>query len=350
MGDDMANDDHINILKEGPNEWNQWREENPDVKPDLSRADFTYANLISTNLSDVNLREADLMGVNLIGANLKNAKLYHANLIRADLRGADLSEANLIWAHLNRANLRSAILNKTQFQFAEIDGTSLSGAELDGAIFGWTKIGDIDLSEVKGLDTVRHEGPSTIGINTIYRSKGEIPEIFLLGAGVPDIFIAYVTSLTGKAFEFYSCFISYSSGDEDFAERLYNDLQGKGVRCWFAPEDLRIGDRIRVGIDESIRKHDKLLLVLSRHSVESDWIEKEVETALEQERIQKRIILFPIRLDDSVIKSESGWPADIRRSRNIGNFKQWKDHDLYRKALNKLMRDLKADTPGQRRV
>jgi hypothetical protein len=58
-------------------------------------------------------------------------------------------------------------------------------------------------------------------------------------------------SLIGKAFEFYSCFISYSTKDHDFAERIYADLQSKGVRCWFAPEDLKIGDRFRQRIDES---------------------------------------------------------------------------------------------------
>src|SRR5205085_7089050 len=106
---------------------------------------------------------------------------------------------------------------------------------------------------------------------------------------------------------------------------------------------LRIGDKTRVAIDESIRKYEKLLLVLSKHSVESEWVEKEVETAMEQERQQKRTILFPIQLDDSVMKIESGWPADIRRTRNIGNFRFWKNHDKYRKALDRLLHDLKTN-------
>jgi hypothetical protein len=78
---------------------------------------------------------------------------------------------------------------------------------------------------VKGLATVRHRGPSTIGIDTIYKSHGKIPLAFLRGAGVPDNFIEYMGSLTGKAFEFYSCFISYSTKDQEFADRLYADLQ-----------------------------------------------------------------------------------------------------------------------------
>ena len=53
-----------------------------------------------------------------------------------------------------------------------------------------------------------------------------------------------MVSLVGKPIEFYSCFISYSSKDQTFAERLHNDLPDKGVRCWFAPEDMTIGERI----------------------------------------------------------------------------------------------------------
>jgi TIR domain len=115
--------------------------------------------------------------------------------------------------------------------------------------------------------------------------------------------------------EFYSCFISYSSKEQEFAERLYADLQQKHVRCWFAPEDMKIGDRIRPTIDEAIRVHDKLLLVLTESSMKSAWVEKEVETAFEKERKQERTVLFPIRLDDAVMEAEEAWAADIRRTR-----------------------------------
>jgi hypothetical protein len=214
------------------------------------------------------------------------------------------------------------------------------------ATVGGTIFSDNDLSVVQGLDTVKHHGPSTIGIDAIYRSGGKIPEVFLRGCGVPDNFIAYVGSLVGKPIEFYSCFISYSSRNQDFAERLYTDLQSKGVRCWYAPEDLKIGDRFRRRIDESIRMHDKLLLILSKDSVESQWVEKEVETAMERERQQGRdsVVLFPIKLDDAVIDEKSGWAADIRRTRHLGDFRGWKNHDEYRKAFDRLLRDLRAES------
>jgi hypothetical protein len=221
--------------------------------------------------------------------------------------------------------------------------TNLSGANFFEANAGFTVFGDVDLSAVKGLATVKHIGPSTIGIDTILRSKGKIPKVFLRGAGVPDTFIEYMDSLVGKPIEFYSCFISYSSKDQTFAERLYDDLQSEGVRCWFAPEDMRIGDRIRLAIDRAIHLYDRLLIVLSEHSIGSDWVEKEVETAFEEERKRKKTILFPIRLGSAVMETDQAWAADIRRTRHIGDFTDWKDHDAYQKAFDRLLRDLKAE-------
>jgi len=159
-----------------------------------------------------------------------------------DLGGTQLSETNLGQADLSRANL--------------------IGADLTGASTGYTTFGDNGLSDVKGLETVQHAVPSTIGIDTIYRSQGKIPLPFLRGAGVPDNFIGYMGSLTARALEFYSCFISYSTKDQEFADRLYADLQNKGVRCWFAPHDIQAGKKIHEQIDEAIRRYERLLLIL----------------------------------------------------------------------------------------
>jgi len=207
-----------------------------------------------------------------------------------------------------------------------------------------TVFADVDFRKVKGLETVRHVGPSDISISSIYLSEGKIPELFLRGCGLPDDFIRQIPALVAavQPIQFYSCFISYSSKDEEFAQRLHADLQSKGVRCWFAPEDLKIGERFRRRIDEVIRVYERLLLILSEHSVESSWVEKEVETAMESEVDQHRTVLFPVRLDDAVMGVKVGWPADIRRTRHVGDFTRWKEHDPYQKAFDRLLRDLKA--------
>jgi len=123
---------------------------------------------------------------------------------------------------------------------------------------------------------------------------------------------------------------------------IRNDLQAKGVRCWFAPHDMKISDKIRPTIDDSIRLHDKLLLILSEHSVESDWVEHEVEHALDLEQERKKTGLFPVRIDDAIMESTTGWAGNVKRQRHIGNFTQWKHHDAYQTAFDRLLRDLKA--------
>jgi uncharacterized protein YjbI with pentapeptide repeats len=352
----MANVEHLEILKKGVPTWNEWRENHPNIRPDLEEAklrgaDLTRANLMGANLFKADLRKANLHQANLYEANLRDANLEEADLNKADLSLADLhradlraefneanftsallEEANLRGAHLFRADLTDAVLRGTDLSGADLNGAVLMGADLSGAILkdlamGWTVVADIDLSTVKELKTVQHKAPSTIGIDTVYRSQGKIPEVFLRGAGVPEEFITYMRSLVANPIEFYSCFISYSSNDQHFAERLYADLQAKNVRCWFAPEDMKIGDRIRPRIDEAICVHDKLLLVLTGNSMKSPWVEKEVETAFEKERKQGRTVLFPIRLDDAVMDAEEAWATDIRRTRHIGDFQGWMEHD-----------------------
>lgn len=203
-----------------------------------------------------------------------------------------------------------------------------------------TVVGNFDLSHVKGLNDVQHHGPSTIGIDTIYLSNGEIPEAFLRGAGVPDNFITFARSLVGHPIEFYSCFISYSSKDQGFAVRLHADLQAQHLRVWFAPEDLKIGDRFQERIEESIRLYDKVMIVLSEASVQSRWVEREVNAARERQDRENRTVLFPIRIDDAVMSAPQPWAADIRRSRHIGDFRGWKNDDSYQKAFQRLLRDL----------
>jgi hypothetical protein len=136
-----------------------------------------------------------------------------------------------------------------------------------------------------------------------------------------------------------SCFISYSSTDQALAERLYTDLQAHGVRCWYAPHDLEIGEPIVRGIDEAIRRQDAVLLLLSEASVLSGWVEHEVLLTLTRERAEGRTLLVPLRLDDTVMQMTTGWAADLR-ARHIGDFRGWQEDDAYQQVFGRLLRDL----------
>ena len=78
-------------------------------------------------------------------------------------------------------------------------------------------------------------------------------------------------------------------------------------------EDLKIGDQFRLEINDAIRHHDKLVLVLSASSIESSWVEDEVKKALKREEAEGKTVLFPVRIDDAVLVTPEPWAARIRK-------------------------------------
>ncbi len=149
--------------------------------------------------------------------------------------------------------------------------------------------------------------------------------------------------------EFYSCFISHSSRDVTLVKKLNSDLVDAGIKSWYAPNDLKTGDMLRPKIDRTIRLYDRLLLVLSASSIKSPWVESEVEAALDEERHRRELpeefrgdplVVFPIRIDNSIFEIQSGWPALIKRTRHIADLTSWQNPVSYQGALDRLIRDL----------
>jgi hypothetical protein len=305
----MANPEHLQILMQGVEVWNAWRKQHEDIRPDLSRVALSDAVLRHADLSRAALNRANLSGANLSGANLSHTNLSDANLSDANLTGADVSEVSL-W----------------------------------GTVFGNTT-----LTAVRGLETCHHNGPSTLDHRTLAKS-GPLPLTFLRGCGLPEQLIEYLPSLLGETMQFYSCFISYSTADEDFCRRLHGRLQNAGLRVWFAPHDIQGGRKLHEQIDQAIRVYDKLLLVLSPHSMQSPWVEFEIRRARKREVAEQRRLLFPVRLVDyEAIKRWECFDADTAkdlateiREYYIPDFTAWKDHDAFEAAVDRLLRDLKA--------
>jgi uncharacterized protein YjbI with pentapeptide repeats len=366
QADAMANPEHLAKLKEGVEAWNQfqfdrakefWKTTAVSYRgPRDQGYTLRSADLSGADLRNMNLRRALLMHVDLSGADLTGADVVGGHLQIADLTGAILSEANFSGADLSgEANLTEADLGGADLTDANLTDAELTGSNFTDTRIGGTIFGRNDLSNIKGLETVDHAGPSVIGIDTIFQSNGNVPEVFLRGCGVPDDFITYAKSLATNPIQFYSCFISYSTKDQDFADRLYADLQNKGVRCWFAPHDVQSGRKLHEQIDEAIRLHDKLLLILSPHSMESEWVKTEIAKARKREvrdpeGVLKRRVLFPIRLapfetlrDWECFDADTGKDSAREiREYFIPDFSNWKNHDSYQEAFQRLIGDLKA--------
>jgi len=371
----MANLDHLKILESGVMAWNQWRDDNPGLVPDLTGADLEDKNLSEINFEHANLNGANFFLATLENANFKYAKLQNSimgltTLNYADLSGSDLwhsrisesgiEHARFEAAHLNGVDFEASSLDHADFRHADLAFTNFNNASLYKANFaGATLVGTIfgnnDLSDVKGLDEIWHAGPSTLGINTIYKSAGRISEAFLRDCGVPEDFISFIPSHFGleQAIQFYSCFISYSTKDEEFAHLLHSKMREARLRVWFAPEDVKGGQKLHEQIDRAIQSYDRLLLVLSESSMQSEWVITEIRNARKAEIEGKVRKLFPIRLTNfakiqewKCLDSDSG--KDMAREVReyfIPDFSNWRDQRSFEKAFDRLLKDLKSEEP-----
>lgn len=346
----MANPDHVERLLAGVEGWNAWREESAEI-PDLSEANLIRANLSGTaNPIEPELSGAKMYVANLSGADLSMANLSGANLSGADLSGAILSGARLRQASLSGAHLGGASLSLADLSLADLSIADLSRADLSGATLSETVFGNTQLSEAKNLDECDFYGPCTIDLRTL-RKSWPLPLAFLRGVGLPDEYIDYLPSFMGDAIEYYSCFISHSTKDAAFVKRLHADLQESGVRCWYAPEDMKRGRKIHEQIFEAIKLHDKLLLILSEHSIGSNWVKTEIRRARRRERKEGRKLLFPVGLcawselqDWELFDADEGTDlATEVRQYFIPDFSDWRsDQSKYEAEFEKLLRDLKA--------
>ena len=362
----MANEEQLAILRQGVEVWNEWRKENPNNDIDLSWAklrnsDLGGANLSETKLTRIDLRSTVLTDVDfrnalLTGADLREATLRNTNFESATLRRVDFGYASLIGVNFMEASLISA-----DFRRARISKTNFTQARMDNTAFG-----NNDLSNSIGLETVMHGGESLISASTLQLSKGMIPLEFLRGCGLSDWEIEsaklYDPSLTNqqiddvqhkihdlratRQLQVFPLFISYSHANGTFVDKIGEQFNKKGIRFWRDIHELKAG-KIEKQIDQAITQNRTVVLVLSEHSLSSDWVEHEVRTARQLEKDMERDVLCPVALDDSWKSSQ--WPKRIMEQimeYNILDFSEWEDDVKFEGMFRKLIDGLELFYKG----
>lgn len=138
----MANQKQVDLLKNSVEVWNKWREDNLEIRPDLSEANLSNINLSNADLHEAELYKADLTNANIQEANLVDANLFGANLQGAILNNTDLYNADFTNANLRYTNFQYATLIRARFVAAFLTRANLTGADLRD-----TNLHDSDLQE-----------------------------------------------------------------------------------------------------------------------------------------------------------------------------------------------------------
>jgi hypothetical protein len=91
----------------------------------------------------------------------------------------------------------------------------------------------------------------------------------------------------------HDVFISHSSADKRAADAACAVLEGRGIKCWIAPRDIRPGADWGEAIINAIEQSRIMLLLLSSKANSSPQIKREVERA-----VHRSIIIIPVRLEN----------------------------------------------------
>ena len=410
----MANMEHVQLAKKGRDAVARWREDNPGVTLDLNAAYMSHTRMPQVDLRGADMRNSDLMGTmlhraNLSGCHLNPAHMYRANMIEVDLtrallnganmRGANLSGADLSGADLDRAvltdtnlkgaNLTGANLSRVNLSGADLTDANLSGAILNGtalvrvnltnvsfdgsdlyesilntpvltganftnALVGYTVFQNCDLSEVIGLERMRHDAPSTVGIDTLCRSGGQISRSFLRDTGAPDAVCDFQDTLKGSQTESGDCYISCSAGDVDYARQLQNDLRAHGVRCWLFPEDARgkaLVERHSTSDQEEVerwvRTYEKLMVVFTEEALDSETIRNDITQAQELQQSRDEWSLFLVAPNNTISQTRNRLARNLTTAHIVFNLPDGgSDSADYKEEIANLSGHLRQTEPA----
>ena len=318
-------------------------------RSNLSRTKFNDANMAGCTLGRTNLSNSALQAADLKGADLSFANLSYADLERADLSGTDLTQANLSWANLSGANLRDARmigtdLNMTDLTGADLRGATIVKAALDGtslsmAVCGVTTFANCDLTRVIGLEDVRHTGPSMISLDTISRSRGQVPVRFLEGAGVAPPLIAAQDAVRAAGLTHTRVLLLGSESDGELAAKVRASLAEAQVPSWIMAADdeaaLQSGE---TNLDHAVY-YDRLVLICSAESLENAHTSRYFSTLMNGSGSAPGQALISVAADDIFYQRDDRLCTGLREG-VVVDFRGWEDEDRYREAVSSLVAEI----------
>lgn len=388
----MANQVQLKVLRQGVKAWNEWRQgKGAGLEIDLREADFrgTYLNeanfknadLRGSHFEKVGLRSTHFEGADLRAAHFHKADVFCAHLNRADLELADFRDADLMYANLREAKMRNtdfrgailscadftraqlsnvdfrgAKVNHIRLTWASLHNCQLEGTNLEYAWMGHTTLANLDLRGVEGLEMVRHEAPSTVGLDTIYASQGQTSQRFLAGCGVSSDFRALIGTLAvAPALYDPLVMLAYSDmektdeemEDEDLIEHLSWALRDNLIRAWTMYKDWSPSQLDRQ-LEAAWPSQTRFLLVCSAGSLKNEYLRPILHQIFAREKEQQKTLLFPVaRMPvEQMQRLETSDPEIIQDlcARPLPDFTNWENPTEFEREFSKLLHNLKTAT------
>ena len=267
---------------------------------------------------------------------------------------ADLTGASLAGASLVKANMTNATCTDTDFFQTQFWGVNLTGTDMTGSLFGYSIFQDCDMSNIKGLDQVRHDAPSTIGLDSLFRSQGKISEVFLMGAGLPPAATQFLAPAGSDTTSLREVFISCIDEDQEVAKQLRDDLRALGVRCWVFSQEVRgnaLVDRHSASDQEEIerwlRDYDKMVILGSVASLEIESLLNDITAAKQMQLSTERWSLYLGAIDDTLTNPRARFARNLTAEHVVFDLSgQQTDKVTYQKEVERLAEALKQDQPA----
>ena len=362
-GADMRNGDFMGAMARRADLSNSYLNDAHFYRADLREANISRAIAPGANLRGADLRNANLAGINfdratlseanLAGADLTNANLDRANLDRANLTGANLTGASFNGANLSRTNLSEATLNEADFYEAVLNDVITGDADFNNCIIGYTVFQNCAMDNARGLDSVRHDAPSTIGVDTLLRSRGALPRSFILGSGIPVAVASIQDAVIDAPVTTLEVHISCATGDIEFARQLEANLRAEGVRSWVFAEGFRgnpLVDRRATSGEEEIerwvRHYDRLIVVCTAAGLDSETVRNDITAAQESEHTSDRWTMFLVDAD-GVMGGRNRAARLLKEDHRVFDLTgQAAGSDEYGAALADLIGNLREEQPA----
>ncbi|MDQ4025349.1 MAG: toll/interleukin-1 receptor domain-containing protein [Actinomycetota bacterium] len=309
---------------------------------------FANADFSSAILTGARFEHTDLVGANLYGAALSGATFFRAALTNVDLRAADCNEAMFLGVPCQGADLRWA---KFVFSvFANVDST---GARFDHTRVAGVSFCNVDIGSFCEATSMVHGSPSFVDAQTVMQSYRH-PRLksFMIDCGVPELFAEYMIDCARALGEdalrelMQSTFISYGGPDEAFSRRLYDALRAHGVVVFFFPETARVGERIGDEVFNALQRHDRMILVCSRTSLDRPGVLNEIQETLDREaRDGGATYLIPVMLDSYLLEEWSEKQPVLAKRVKSRVAADFRDSGSFDAALARLLAALRKKTP-----